>query len=485
MGVPLPTRDQRRAVVLARWRLRKALLQTVERISTNFPCDCKYCVENRREQAEAGDAEAKLDIERLDAKHELVALVNAILRNKNGHYLAHSHDDANSVSYARKQDVKFLPERRTKTTLGRYIARNFPDLKVKEDFLEQFVSKVMAELAPIDDKFRLIRGHDIQQAYTDEIGGESCMTGPDSEKTELYAVNPDKVQMLVYDDGHELTGRCLVWKTDQGFTVTDRIYPNSGRHVAEYEKYIAKRGWYRRENNSAPYGQQILGLEDKDLTVTLKMPPSELWPYVDTFYRYSRHDVDWDDNTITLHTKRGGNDLHSTSGSGPTGGVCCCSCGDRVDEDDVRYSVSGSAYCESCYCENYRSCDYCDCECSSDDTRTIIAGRSGSTEEWCDSCCSSHASVCSQCDEWVRDSIAVEVDGEQCCPSCAEESSQCAECRNRYWASDMEDVDGDLYCSDCAAEVRERLEAENEDDDQDDSAREGAEQEEEEVAAIA
>ena len=484
MGVPLPTRDQRRAVVLARWRLRKALLQTVERILKNGLCECSSCVENRRERAEAGDAEAKLEIERLDARHELAALVNAILRNKNGHYLAHSNDDARSVSYARKKDVKFLPERRTKTTLGRYIARNFPDLKVKEDFLEQFVSKVMAELAPIDDKFHLIKGWDIQSAYADEIGGDSCMTGSDSDKTELYAVNPDKVQMLVYDDGNGLTGRCLVWKTDQGFTVTDRIYPNSGRHVAEYEKYIKQQGWYRRENNSAPYGQQILGLENEDLTVTLKMPPSELWPYVDTFYRYSRRDVDWGDSTITLHTLRGGSALHSTSGSGPTGGVCCCSCGDHVDEDDVRYSESGSAYCESCYSDAYCSCEHCGCECPSDDTSTVIAGRYGE-EEWCESCRSNHASTCSHCGALVSDSIAVEVDGEQCCPSCAEESSRCAKCSKRYWDDDMEEVDGDLYCSDCAAAVRERLEAENENDDQDDSAREGAEQEEEEVAAIA
>ena len=341
----LPTREQRRAVVLARWRLRRVLLKSLKSLKLDIECECVYCIEQ-------AIARSPAFADRWKTIQELRRVVGDIVHNKKKHYLAHSHDDASAISYARCESMKFLPERRTKTTLGRYIKRQYPEVAIKEEFLEQFVARVMAELMPNESKFKLISGYDIKQAYRDEIGGESCMTGCDSDKVELYAVNPKVVSMLVYDDG-EMTGRCLVWKTDQGHTVTDRIYPNSGRHIAEYEKYIEDQGWYRRSDNRAPCEQYIIGLESERLSVTLKIPDPPIWPYMDTFAYYSRSD--YDSNEITLRMS-GGYSLHSTSGEGPNcERISCSSCGDDIDEDDVHYSPGGDPYCESCFNDNYTS----------------------------------------------------------------------------------------------------------------------------------
>ena len=150
MGVPLPTRDQRRAVVLARWRLRRALIDTLDEFRIRDGCQCSACIRVAIENDGTGVAE------RVAAKQSLFDVVDKIISNQSGHYLAHSHDDANCVSYARNKQVKYLPERRTRTTLGRYIRRQFPDVAIKDEFLEQYTSKVMATLTGTDDRFRII-----------------------------------------------------------------------------------------------------------------------------------------------------------------------------------------------------------------------------------------------------------------------------------------------------------------------------------------
>lgn len=476
MGVPLPTREQRRAVVLARWRLRNSLLKTFDGIDIGLLCQCDYCVKQAL-------ASGELSADKWNAKLELRKIVDDIIHNKKGHYLAHSHDEANAVSYARCKSMKFLPERRTKTTLGRYIRRQYPDVVIKEEFLEQFVAKVMADLMPVDSKFKMISGPYIKQAYQDEIGGESCMTGDDSNKVKIYAINPDVVSMLVYDDG-EMTGRCLVWKTDQGHTVTDRIYPNSGRHIAEYEKYISEQGWHRRSDNRAPScSQYIVGLEHERLSVTLKVPDPPIWPYIDTFAYYGSRDIDYDNNKITLKMN-GDYSLHSTSGEGPDcERVECSSCGTGLDEEDALYSPGGDAYCESCFSENYTYCNRCGETVDSDDTHEVHVDYS--SEEWCEYCTNNHAIHCERCSQYVRNTCTTTVDGDAVCDSCAEESSECADCGGRFWNDDMEEVGGESYCCSCGANQRAILEEESNDENERSGTDQDTEPSAREVAAVA
>lgn len=462
MGVPLPTRDQRRAVVLARWRLRRALLDALDEIRIRDGCQCYACTANAIASDEPGVAE------KVAAKQSLLDVVDKIIRNQSGHCLAHSNDDANCVSYARNKQVKYLPERRTRTTLGRYIRRQFPDVAIKDEFLEQYTSKVMAKLIGTDDRFRIIEGSEIVDAYRDRIGGSSCMTGEGSKYTEIYALNPDVVKMLVFDDG-SMTGRCLIWKTNEGPIVADRIYPNGGRHIEEFKRYISEQGWHRRENNSYPQGQGFDGI-DGDLTVTLEIPDPPIYPYMDSFrlYRESR-DVSWSDNTITLHTMYGISALSSTEGDGPgheDNRVSCYICNDRIDEDDAYTSSSGQIYCESCYGARFTRCGLCGDECASDSAHTVRTGRY-STEEWCDDCFENDAFTCEDCGDNFHIDNRVVVEGDGYCSRCSSSSGECSGCGKRFFDSNMTERDGEWYCNDCLPEEGgddDESESETEDD---------------------
>lgn len=486
MAMPTPTTDQRRSVALSRWRLRRAMLRALDEIKLRDDggCDCSICMIRFLRENDAAKA-------RHDAKIKLTEVVVAIICNRNKHYLAHSHDCENAVSYARREDMKFLPERRTRTTLGRYIKRNFTDIAISDEFLGQFTSKVMSYLTDASKRFKVIDGAAITRAYRDAIGGGSCMTGDHCDKVEIYAINPDVVKMLVYSDG-SMTGRCLVWKTNEGPTVCDRIYPNSGRHVDEFKQYIREKGWHMRENQSFPEGQKFIGAPDK-LSVTLSIPDPPIYPYMDSFRCYSRSDVNWTKNTITLHTQTGhaGHDLlSSTDGDGPgyeqeeeeDDDRCdCCVCGSRIHNEDAYYNRNSDCYCSACYHENYRSCERCDCECSNDETTTVNC-RSGS-QEWCESCSRNYATLCQQCNEYYRDrdGVMVQVEGEFTCSSCAEDAGECHGCCSMFWNDNLTThSDGESYCSNCLPE-------EEDDDESDEPAIIGAvaDAEAAEVAAAA
>ena len=288
------------------------------------------------------------------------------------------------------------------------------------------------------------------------------MTDEGSKYTEIYALNPDVVKMLVFDDG-SMTGRCLIWKTNEGPTVADRIYPNGGRHVEEFRRYISEQGWHQRENNSYPQGQGFVGL-DGDLTVTLEIPDQPIYPYMDSFRLYRSYDVSWSDNTITLHTMYGSSALDSTEGDGPgheDNRPSCYACGDRIDEDDVCTSDSGNTYCVSCYGARFTRCERCGNERASDSTYTVRTGRC-STEEWCEHCFDNHAFICKGCgDNFLYDDRVV-VEGDNYCSSCSRSSGGCSGCGERFFDSNMTERDGERYCNDCLPE-------EGDDDDESES----------------
>ena len=108
----------------------------------------------------------------------------------------------------------------------------------------------MSNLADEDTHFSFLEGLDIVDFYkkADEKS-HSCMTGGHAQKTMLYADNPERVKLLIFDD---FVARALVWKDDDGKTLLDRIYPNGGHHIDLYLKYAKKNDWIARNHQGAP-----------------------------------------------------------------------------------------------------------------------------------------------------------------------------------------------------------------------------------------
>lgn len=433
MNLPMPTDDQRRAVLASRLRLRKALVDTLAKADENSP---KY--------------------------PPFEEVVKAITSNKHRDWLAQSHDDDSLVSYARSSGVRFLPERRTKTTLARYIRRKWPDKDwINDADLERFCNKAMSLIRSSDSLFRLIDGSRITDAYRDQVGGHSCMTDDDCHKTAIYEHNPGVVQMLVFDDG-SMTARALVWKTDQGKTAMDRIYPNSGRHIELFNKYARDNGWLVREGNRMPEGDVTFTDEDGDecseLTVSLDLPDPIIYPYMDSFRWVKTYDGD----SVVLSTKhgRGRECLESTKGVGPgsenDSSVECRDCGCRVDPEDSYSDDNGYDYCSDCYSERYRSCERCGCETARDDLASVHTGRY--TSEWCDDCRSNYATECEDCNEWFSNAGGriSEVDGEHYCDDCESSHTECCRaCSETHLTENMEEHDGEWYCEGCVPESEE------------------------------
>jgi len=152
-----------------------------------------------------------------------------------------------------------------------------------------------------DEKWLCIIRPDIKDAY--RYSPHTCMTG--HRALEMYCANPDKVQVVsIYENAagewskdnppepdRMAYGRCLLWQTDQGDKVLDRIYPaDNGPHFAGVAKWAKRNGiWYRKGTRPSPRNGYInpngedVGAQECEFTVTVKHAVPAIYPYMDTF----------------------------------------------------------------------------------------------------------------------------------------------------------------------------------------------------------
>jgi len=207
-------------------------------------------------------------------------VLDDIRKDTKGHYLSYSQEQPAKVSYASRPEHKLDNAQRTRTTLGRYIRRHLGVSKddLPDKTLHEVSREVFAHLVRGIQAISTISGDAITEAYRTAVGGVSCMTGDDHCRyTELYALNPDVVSMVVYGDNQ---ARALLWKTDQEAMVLDRVYPNDGVHVNVLRNWAAANGYVYCCNNSLPDGDVALS-DGCQYTVTLKH--NDTFPYIDTF----------------------------------------------------------------------------------------------------------------------------------------------------------------------------------------------------------
>ena len=165
----------------------------------------------------------------------------------------------------------------------------------------------------------------------------------------IYEENSGRCQLLVLVDSEEKTlGRALVWHTDQGLTVMDRVYGNDVT-IEMFQREAVIRGWHRRRYNTYDYERWWIDPEGNelvlDLSVTLDVTEFDYYPYVDTFKFLDRAKFQLS-NSISS-----GYDVCLDSTDGYVGDRHYCeNCSDLIDDDNVWWA-SGDAYCEYCYDE--------------------------------------------------------------------------------------------------------------------------------------
>lgn len=128
--------------------------------------------------------------------------------------------------------------------------------------------------------------------------------------------------------------------------------------------------------------------------------------------------------------------------------ICEC-CGNRIDEDDVRW-VGDYPYCDDC-------ASYCD-ECGEYEINDRIQYVESTDRYVCDYCLEHNYTRCEECGEYVPydDTYHVESEDIDVCRWCKEnEFETCYECGELVRNADVEMYDSEWYCPDCLERIKE------------------------------
>jgi hypothetical protein len=299
--------------------------------------------------------------------HPIRKALDSIFRdNYKSHNLSKSVDKPGNISFAKCKEHKYNDKRRVTTSLGKYLNKQFSlGDKISENIIATFCGRVVNLQTAENDTYKIIRGDELGKAYLNYVGGSSCMThGDNQDKIQLYVENPERVSMLVYtgtkQNGERYSARTLLWKTDCGNTVVDRIYPNSGPHCDAIRYWASEKGYITRNGDALPCSGERISLSDhREYFVTLDSPKNGRFPYCDTFHYCDspyRGKITLSNDPI----EREGC-LASTCGDidNLESGNPCCNCGSTVENDNEFHSNYDGPYCETCYYELYSSCESC------------------------------------------------------------------------------------------------------------------------------
>ena len=358
----------------------------------------------------------------------LKAAIDRIFKaNWNNHYLSLSLEDPSAVSYAKRPEIvhKYDRVRRTKTRLGRYLCQLDDVFSVWSGLSEFCDVAITYANPPSNDWFKVVGGDEVFRVYRDVA--YSCMS--DSPYVELYANNPDKVKMLVYRN----IGRALLWTTDDGTKVMDRIYPHSGIHLQHMKNWAKRNGYLTRINNCLPSGD-VLFEDQKPHQVTLDVV--KYIPYMDSFHYMDEAEQN---SRCTFYTHYNDRPIACESESGwPSTGYRCCECGDRVEDGD-EYSAEGDYWCSFCYHDNFQECY----RCSDVERADSLVGVD--LNEWCGYCADAYATLCDDCGV-LTEHTQETVDGTDVCGDCSGNYSTCSDCGL------LHTTDGTV-CEDCLEPV--------------------------------
>jgi hypothetical protein len=324
--------------------------------------------------------------------------------------------------------------------------------------------------------------------YEKDSKWHSCMTGIQSEKVELYVNNPDRVSLVVFDE----RGRALLWNTDSGKHLMDRIFPNSGDHVGIMQRWAIMQGYVYRTHTVADRSD----VSDHDIhSVTVEF--RKYLPYLDTLRsvkyigRKSKKSKRWVTltNSGVCETQRDAfpptaqcrmckgyiwedYDRHFTdAGSGPyclscleVSMIVCAKCLDVYEQGNMVYIEDVCEFwCGDCHFEEGFTCVHCGHWFSSDyphvigdDHNVYCAG---------DACAHTCLHVCGVCGCVLRN-IYYLVSGMQVCDACLNQNIKdgvvftCPDCGNWDAISEGKKEDREengnnsnsssaLFCSKC------------------------------------
>lgn len=372
----------------------------------------------------------------------LLVQIDVILAYVKGNANKHLLSTSKEVDFAVSFDIRCTDSetKRVRTTLGRYIRRgDITHLSISDGGLAEFVTRVHGALATVEDKIKIITGENIPKAYEGFCGADSCMTGMPAQRgglgnkmLALYSENPDKVAMVLFQTPSASGGyaRALLWTTDQGEKILDRIYPNGGAHVLSMQQWAAQQGYLYRRESSAPVASPIRVSDDKIHTVSLKRPSSGVIPYLDTFcwgnisdsvYVLSNDlgDYEWDFRSTTGKPKYAQNYA-----------ARCAHCACKIMASADVYEFDNRPLCRTCAEKVSWACECCLLRIPNDEPKLRMRTHSARLRV-CKNCVEQYSRTCASCGE-IHDlreagNIRAIRDGTWLCRTCSTTCTDCLE----------------------------------------------------------
>ncbi len=314
-------------------------------------------------------------------------IIQKIKNNEGNHNLSFSSDKTTPGNVAFDDGKDEKTKKRVPQSLGRYVRRhlNVTIEQLSDVALDTFVKETIKYL-DISEKIEIISGPRIEEQYKDTSKVSTCMGGPSNcIKVRLYAENPEKVKMVLFDKG---TLRALLWTADDGQVILDRIYPDGHSYCQAIRNWAKSQGFILK----ATQGTGEFRLSDSSIRyITLKRPSNGRYPYVDTFQNGK---IDGD-NIILSNSREKGHNVPLSSTSGVINiPINCKECGASISSqnlNDYKTLEDGTILCNACYSKRFVECELCNKIIKKENAKVI--------NEMTFSCeaCFEHSGACACC----------------------------------------------------------------------------------------
>ena len=205
---------------------------------------------------------------------------------------------------------KLWTSNRNKIKIGRFIRSILQSngIKFTDKEIEEFVNSYKSEIELLNNafmKFDIVEGDIISKfydynTYQSQSGtlGNSCMKNKPDSYFEIYTKNPDSVKLVIlYDDNgkienkiyksSKIVGRALLWKTDNGDEVLDRIYTIHDKDVELFKRFSDSKNWWHKKTQNSQCEDFIAErkeeVKSEKFLISLENSDFTYYPYVDTF----------------------------------------------------------------------------------------------------------------------------------------------------------------------------------------------------------
>lgn len=326
---------------------------------------------------------------------------------------------------------------RLKLKTARYLTRKCKLNEVavlNDEQIRILAEKINGLLWTVDElnDVELVRGKAITEAYYNEVGGSSCMTGCNSSHTRLYEVNPTRFEMLIIRSNND-SARAIVHKLDNGRKLMGVVYTTAEHLLGMMENYADSQGWLTC-NNTNQSNRNFWVMSD------LHFCKGEM-PYMDVLTEGSV-----DNGLLTVSHNSGIFELQNTDGYIDC--YICIACSDILNEDTAYSDNNGETYCEHCFYEIFLRCKHCAAIVHKEDAIFV----EDAEIYVCQGCASDHYYCCEICNEYsTLDNMQI-FDNNTYCEGCFDKiANHCEDCGEPFYTKDLTTVgDSGPLCEDCA-----------------------------------